>query len=172
MIASTTRPLVRALSHLRAVRPCRQETLPPPRQARSLITTTRLTSPLTARVAVGSAALPRCRPLHTCLPLRKRAHNDEEIPDGPPTTDFSRMDMLGSAPVPSTSVDICSSDGFKLNSGVSIYEGKGVLLVGGEAFEWQPWGPDMRLVNQKGQWEVPEGAFGLLALLWPRPGTW
>lgn len=80
------------------------------------------------------------------------------------------MDMLGQTPAPSTSVDICSSDGFKLNSGVSIYDGKGVLLVGGEAFEWQPWGSDMRLVNAKGQWEVPEGAWALLDLLWPRPG--
>lgn len=87
-----------------------------------------------------------------------------------PTTDFSRMDMLGQTPAPSTSVDICSSDGFKLNSGVSIYHGSGVLLVGGEAFEWQPWGRDMRLVNAKGQWEVPENAWGLLDLLWPRPG--
>lgn len=102
--------------------------------------------------------------------LRKRAHNDEEIPDSAPTTDFTRMDMLGTAPVPSTSVDICSSDGFKLNSGVSVYDGKGLLLVDGEAFEWQPWGPDKRLVNTKGQWEVPEGAFGVLDLLWPRPG--
>lgn len=175
MMASTMRPL-KTLTHLRAVRPCLREIFPP-RQSRSLLTTTtttttRLPSPLTSEAAVGSAAALQCRrSLHTSLPLRKRAHNDEEVPDGPPTTDFSRMDMLASAPVPSTSVDICSSDGFKLNSGVSIYDGKGLLLVGGEAFEWQPWGPDMRLVNKKGQWEVPEGAFGLLDLLWPRPGT-
>lgn len=102
---------------------------------------------------------------------RARAHNDEEIPDGPPTTDFSRMDMLGQTPAPSTSVDICSSDGFKLNSGVSIYDGNGVMLVGGEAFAWRPWGPDMKLVNAKGQWEVREEAFAVLDLLWPRPGT-
>lgn len=100
----------------------------------------------------------------------KRAHNNEEVPDNPPTTDFSRMDMLSQAPAPSTSIDICSSDGFKLNSGVSIYDGKGVVLLGGEAFEWQPWGPDLRLVNAKGQWEVPEGAFGMFDLVWPRPG--
>ncbi|KKY31491.1 hypothetical protein UCDDA912_g08548 [Diaporthe ampelina] len=79
------------------------------------------------------------------------------------------MDMLGQTPAPSTSVDICSSDGFKLNSGVSIYDGNGVLLVGGEAFAWQPWGPELRLVNAKGQWEVSEEAFAVLDLLWPRP---
>lgn len=105
------------------------------------------------------------------LKTSKRAHNNEPIPDGPPTTDFSRMDMLSQAPAPSTSVDICSSDGFKLNSGVSIYDGKGVVLLGGEAFEWQPWGTDKRLVNKKGQWEVPEAAFGMFDLVWPRPGT-
>lgn len=80
------------------------------------------------------------------------------------------MDMLGQTPAPSTSVDICSSDGFKLNSGVSIYDGNGVMLVGGEAFAWRPWGPDLRLVNAKGQWEVREEAFAVLDLLWPRPG--
>lgn len=80
------------------------------------------------------------------------------------------MDMLGQTPAPSTSVDICSSDGFKLNSGVSIYDGNGVMLVDGEAFAWRPWGPDMRLINAKGQWEVSEEAFAVLDLLWPRPG--
>lgn len=80
------------------------------------------------------------------------------------------MDMLGQTPAPSTSVDICSSDGFKLNSGVSIYDGNGVMLVDGEAFAWRPWGPDMKLVNAKGQWEVSEEAFAVLDLLWPRPG--
>ena len=113
----------------------------------------------------------QCAPFHTSLAQRsKRAHNDEVIPEGPPTTDFSRMDILGQAPAPSTSVDICSSDGFKLDSGVSIYHGQGVILAGGEAFEWAPWGEDMRLVNAKGQWEVKREAFGLLDLLWPRPG--
>lgn len=116
----------------------------------------------------------QCAALHTSPPRpskRARAHNDEEIPDGPPTTDFSRMDMLGQTPAPSTSVDICSSDGFKLNSGVSIYDGNGVILVGGEAFAWRPWGPDLKLVNARGQWEVREEAFAVLDLLWPRPGT-
>lgn len=87
-----------------------------------------------------------------------------------PTTDFARMDMLGQTPAPSTAVDICMSEGFKLNSGASIYDGSGVMLVDGEAFAWQPWGPDMKLINHKGQWEVKEEAFALLGLLWPRPG--
>ncbi|ROW12087.1 hypothetical protein VMCG_00029 [Cytospora schulzeri] len=114
--------------------------------------------------------IPRCASLHVSSrrPSR-RAHNDEEVPDAAPTTDFARMDMLGQTPAPSTSVDMCMSEGFKLNSGASIYDGRGVVLVDGEAFAWQPWGPDMRLLNDKGQWEVKEEAFALLDLLWPRP---
>lgn len=192
MKPSTLRPL-RALQQLRETRQC----LPQPR--RSLVTTSPHLPPLQGRARlIGSSLLPArmattttttttttittpprahaSAAFHTAgSPLllggqRRRAHNDEEVPDAAPTTDFSRMDILGAAPAPSTSVDICSSDGFKLDSGVSVYHGRGVLLAGGEAFEWQPWGPDKRLLNDRGQWEVPEEAFALLDLLWPRPG--
>ena len=65
-------------------------------------------------------------------------------------------------------------DGFALNNGARIYDGSGVLLVGGEAFRWRPWEDGGkrggRLVNKKGQWDVPNDVFGLLGLLWPRPG--
>lgn len=97
------------------------------------------------------------------------AHNNEEVPQEAPTTDFSRMDILGETPVPSTSVDICMSEGFQLNNGIKILDGSGVLLVNGEAFAWRPWGPDKKLVNAKGQWEVPGEALALLGLVWPRP---
>lgn len=112
----------------------------------------------------------RCAAFHISIPHGKRAQNGEEIPDQAPPTDFSRMDVLGATPVPSTSVDICMSEGFKLNSGSMIIDGKGLILVGGESFTWQPWGPDKKLVNKKGQWEVPKEAFGIFGLLWPRPG--
>lgn len=150
-----------------------------PRQARSVhhLPLPPLASQLShrplSRTPPSAPSTRQCAALHTSparSAKRARAHNDEEIPDGPPTTDFSRMDMLGQTPAPSTSVDICSSDGFKLNSGVSIYDGNGVMLVGGEAFAWRPWGPDLRLVNARGQWEVREEAFAVLDLLWPRPG--
>lgn len=183
IMASTMRPSMRPLRALPTLYPARQSHLAlarPNQPSRSLITTASLPPQTHARLAApflpkqpSSTLRPR-RPcassFHTARPRPRRAHNEEEIPDAAPTTDFSRMDMLGQTPAPSTSVDICSSDGFKLNSGVSIYDGKGVVLVGGEAFEWQPWGRDMRLVNAKGQWEVPEGAWGLFGLLWPRPG--
>jgi hypothetical protein len=89
-----------------------------------------------------------------------------------PPTDFAAMDVLGNTPVPSTAVDICQSDGFQLNSGAKILEGQGVILVGGEAFAWRPWLPraEHRLLNAKGQWEIPNETLGLLSLLWPRPG--
>ncbi|EXJ59544.1 uncharacterized protein A1O5_12169 [Cladophialophora psammophila CBS 110553] len=53
------------------------------------------------------------------------------------------MDILASAGVeePATSIDACTSDGFHLNNGVHTSGGKGVILVGGEAFLWQPWMP-------------------------------
>lgn len=87
------------------------------------------------------------------------------------------MDVLGNTPVPSTSIDACLWDGFHLNSGVQVVGGKGVLLVGGEAFSWCPWaaaekgaGNAMRLVNEKGQFELLDEAWGLLGLVWPKPG--
>lgn len=53
-----------------------------------------------------------------------------------------------------------------------------MLLVGGEAFGWRPWDAGMktkggkRLLNERGQWEVEEGAWGLLEIVWPKPGGW
>jgi hypothetical protein len=90
------------------------------------------------------------------------------------------MDVLASAPVPSTAVEVCHGDGFQLNSGVRIEGGDGALLVGGEAFVWRPWESNTtgagtinatkRLVNAKGQWEVGAEVWGVLGMVWPRPG--
>jgi NADH dehydrogenase [ubiquinone] 1 alpha subcomplex assembly factor 3 len=83
------------------------------------------------------------------------------------------MNVLGNTPAPSTSIDACLWDGFHLNSGVKITGGTGVLLVAGEAFSWRPWmagKADMKLVNGRGQWEVEDESWGLLGLVWPKPG--
>ncbi|KHO01150.1 NADH dehydrogenase [ubiquinone] 1 alpha subcomplex assembly factor 3 [Metarhizium album ARSEF 1941] len=74
-------------------------------------------------------------------------------------------------PAPSTSVDVCMYDGFGLNSGLTIKDGNGALLVNGEAFAWRPWEAkeSMELVNGKGQFELPREAFGVFDILWPRP---
>jgi len=53
---------------------------------------------------------------------------------------------------------------------VKVIGGKGVLLVNGEAFAWCPWGDGKRMVDVKGQFEVGEGAWGVLGLVWPKPG--
>jgi hypothetical protein len=69
--------------------------------------------------------------------------------------------------------------------------GSGILLVGGEAFRWRPWlregekvaeltsdTPDDnrdltgRLQNSKGLFDVPEQAWGILDLIYPKPGTY
>jgi NADH dehydrogenase [ubiquinone] 1 alpha subcomplex assembly factor 3 len=77
--------------------------------------------------------------------------------------------------VPSTSIDACLWDGFHLNNGVKITDGMGVLLVAGEAFAWSPWAAaggnkQTRLINEKGQWDVGDDAWGVLGLVWPKPG--
>ncbi|RDA86253.1 hypothetical protein CP532_5114 [Ophiocordyceps camponoti-leonardi (nom. inval.)] len=92
-------------------------------------------------------------------------------PSEPPATDFTAMNMLSNAPIPSTSVDVCLYDGFGLNSGITISGGDGAILVSGQAFVWRPWQVNgvMKLVNEKGQFDLPKVAFGLFEVLWPRP---
>lgn len=50
-----------------------------------------------------------------------------------------------------------------------------MLLVNGEAFGWCPWEAGTgdggkRLVNARGQFEVGDLAWGVLGLVWPKPG--
>ena len=95
-------------------------------------------------------------------------------------TNFASLDVLGNVPPPTTAVDMCLADGFQLDNGTKIRNGDGVLLVGGEAFAWRPWktgagdgrsNATAAMVNAKGQFAVDaEEAWGLLGLVWPRPG--
>lgn len=111
---------------------------------------------------------------------RSRSTKPKSHDRGPPSTedtqtDFGLLDVLGNTPAPSTSIDACLWDGFHLNSGVKIVGGSGVLLVAGEAFSWKPWEAGtgdrkLRTVNEKGQFEVEDEAWGLLELVWPKPG--
>ena len=104
------------------------------------------------------------------------------------------MNVLGNTANPSTSIDICHSDGFMLDSGLRISEGDGVILTGSEAFVWRPWmgrseggeggvvhGEQIKktggktvgtggVVNNMGQFELGEDALGVFGCLWPRPG--
>lgn len=88
------------------------------------------------------------------------------------------MNILGNVGAPTTAIDACLSDGFHLDNGVKIAGGDGCLLVGGEAFSWRPWEalPNRTpggMMNKKGQWDVAGegGAWGVLELVWPKPGT-
>lgn len=93
-------------------------------------------------------------------------------------TDFGILDVLANSPPPSTAIDACLSDGFHFDNGVKITGGSGCLLIGGEAFTWQPWlagnrpggSARGRMINKKGQWDVEKEAWGLLELVWPKPG--
>ncbi|KAF2230298.1 hypothetical protein EV356DRAFT_454146 [Viridothelium virens] len=110
---------------------------------------------------------------------------------GPPSsedtqTDFSALNVLGSAAPPTTGIDACTNDGFVLNNDVRI-AGSGVLLVSGEAFRWRPWigasrregtiaeggkgDNDLvkRLKDSRGMWEAHIKAWGILDLVWPKP---
>jgi hypothetical protein len=98
------------------------------------------------------------------------SRNDQ--PAETPATDFNELNVLGNTPPPSTSVDVCMDDGFGLDSGLTITDGNGAILVGGEAFTWRPWElvSDKKLANKKGQFELPAEALSMFDMLWPRPG--
>ena len=95
-------------------------------------------------------------------------------------TDFGTMNVLGNTAVPATSIDACLSDGFHLDNGLKISGGSGCLLVAGEAFIWRPWEAGIRskgtgrgkMINRKGQWDVENEAWGVLDVMWPKPGTY
>ena len=118
---------------------------------------------------------------------RSHSHKPASHDRGPESqeetqTDFNSLDVLGNIPAPTTAIDVCLDSGFHLNSGVKIKNGDGLLLVGGEAFKWRPWktqeGADKLglaearagMINAKGQFELDEEAWGLLSVVWPRPG--
>ncbi|KAF2662028.1 hypothetical protein K491DRAFT_764650 [Lophiostoma macrostomum CBS 122681] len=137
-----------------------------------------------------SQSQPRYRCLHTSptpayasAPPKSRDRGPKSKEDT--QTDFSELDVLRNTAPPATGIDACTSDGFALNNNMRI-SGSGILLVGGEVFRWRPWVRDGRaeggvgigsvdgqmsgrLRNGKGQWEVDEGAWGVLELVWPKP---
>jgi NADH dehydrogenase [ubiquinone] 1 alpha subcomplex assembly factor 3 len=110
----------------------------------------------------ATRALSRSHPVNAAPKSHDRGPRSTEDTQ----TDFGSLNVLGNTPAPSTSIDACLWDGFHLDSGVKITGGSGVLLVAGEAFSWRPWEAgqgDVRLVNEKGQFDVEDEA-------WPKPG--
>lgn len=95
-------------------------------------------------------------------------------------TDFGALNVLGGTPPPATSIDATTNDGFAFSNNTKV-SGTGVMLVSGEVFRWRPWvrekssndvdGVQKRtLLNAKGQWDVDETAWGVLDVVWPKPG--
>lgn len=120
-------------------------------------------------------------PRPTRMIPRSHAHKPsaqrEREPEGSENrqADLNALNVLGDIPAPTTAVDATLDDGFHLDNGVKIRNGDGALLVSGEAFAWRPWlkrpsGSKAEMINKKGQFEVDEEVWGLLGLVWPRPG--
>lgn len=110
-------------------------------------------------------------------PAKPQTHDRGPRSEEKTQTDFAELNVFANIPTPATAVDACLDDGFHLDNGVKVTNGDGVLLVAGEAFAWRPWqllknteNPKRSMVNEKGQFELPEEAWGLLSLVWPRPG--
>lgn len=117
------------------------------------------------------------------VPPRHASPVPRTVDRGPPSkedtqTDFGTMNVLGNTPAPTTAIDACLDDGFHLDNGLKIIGGCGCILVSGEAFSWRPWeaggraegAQKGRMINKKGQWDVEKEAWGVLDLMWPKPG--
>ncbi|KAL9055040.1 MAG: hypothetical protein Q9162_003805 [Coniocarpon cinnabarinum] len=157
-------------------------------------TTTPHNHPTSSRTFSGSAsrlASPSKRPASN--PDRGPASSEDT------QTDFNALNVLGATNAPTTSIDECTDSSFLLDSGLKITDGDGVMLVGSEAFVWRPWmaaaddssatssfqekpsqitrGIDLDhsgngtggLVATPGVFKIPASAFGILALVWPKP---
>ena len=87
-------------------------------------------------------------------------------------TDFGALDVLRNTKTPATSIDACTSTGFHLNNGIRTTDGSGILLLGGEAFTWRPWGPTgtiTSLLSKTGILNIQQDMFGVLDMLYPKP---
>jgi hypothetical protein len=109
-------------------------------------------------------------------PSRHRRREDRPRSDETTQTDFSELDVLGNIPPPASSIESCMQTGFVLSNGVAIQDA-GMLLVGGEVFRWTPWklrnfeGKDPNeIVRLSGQIHIDKDAWGILDLIWPKPG--
>ncbi|RSL80261.1 hypothetical protein CEP51_006716 [Fusarium floridanum] len=157
-----SRSFIRPCSAHRVVRQALSQTIRP---SHSSIAALRTSSPTLSHAPTQPIS---CHRAFHEGPSRRKG---EEPPAQAPPTNFGDLDILGNTPIPSTSVDVCMYDGFGLNSGATITDGNGALLVDGEVFNWRPWEAkgSLNLTNKKGQFELPPQAFALFDLIWPRP---
>lgn len=124
---------------------------------------------------------PHCRTLSSSLYRPAAPRTPAGLPKshdrGPASTedtqtDFGALDVLRNTKIPATNIDACTTKGFHLNNGTKTDDGSGILLLGGEAFRWRPWGPDKTvggLLSRTGVLNVEKEMFGLLDVLYPKP---
>ena len=128
----------------------------------------------------------RC--MHTTRPLASsyrpsRAQDHLSGGNEQRKTDLGSFDLLRNTTAPATAIDACTNEGFAFDNHMKV-SGCGVILVGGEVFRWRPWLHDEgavganddrpmkgRLLNNKGRFEVKDSAWGVLDLLYPKPGV-
>jgi NADH dehydrogenase [ubiquinone] 1 alpha subcomplex assembly factor 3 len=103
------------------------------------------------------------------LQSKPSSPSDQESPNEFPPTDFGEMNVLGNTPPLAFAIESCNPDGFSLNNGLNV-DNTGLLLLGGEVFQWSPWTKRKMPLNMVGQWELPAETLGILELIWPKPG--
>lgn len=56
-----------------------------------------------------------------------------------------------------------------------------MMLVAGEVFAWRPWNNGgvnasslgkVGMINTRGQWEIGDEGWGVLEVVWPKPGEY
>jgi hypothetical protein len=138
---------------------------------------------------------PSCPRLSPPPPPPRPVHRDRGPPSQETTqTNFAKLDVLAGVQAPATEVDSCLANGFVLGNGLKITDGSGCFLINGEVVKWRPWEAARRpqqqqqaaastatagarggaeggvLLNDKGQWDCDNSAWGVLSLVWPKPG--
>jgi NADH dehydrogenase [ubiquinone] 1 alpha subcomplex assembly factor 3 len=172
-IASAARPLRSLIA--RNLQSSRQNIFTPTRIHPS---STNLRRPLQSDSYICRRCLHNTRNLNVSRPPKSRDRGPASKEDT--QTDFGALNVLGGTPPPATSIDATTNDGFAFSNNTKV-SGTGVILVSGEVFRWRPWvreksAEDMggiqkrTLLNAKGQWDVDESAWGVLDLVWPKPG--
>lgn len=88
-----------------------------------------------------------------------------------PAETFPSLDVLGSIPPPPSAVEATFADGFLLNNGMEVRDG--VILLNSEVFRWMPvqkGGLEESKAKTGGVLELAEEAWGLLDVVYPKPG--
>ncbi|KAL5615041.1 hypothetical protein BROUX41_005106 [Berkeleyomyces rouxiae] len=110
--------------------------------------------------------------LHTTASAGRMARDNKEYERH--ASEMGSLDVLGSLPVPESSVTTCTARGFKLHGGAVTDNGDALMMFDDHVVRWRPWehekmGGRMRILNDKGQLDLPAEVFGVFDVMWPRP---